>query len=291
MKLAFAACIALLCASCSQPFDIAVSGASTNIRLAFTEPGWFGRSAVTPCIRTLTVFEGKWPTNEAGDHEVWQIRARNGCVPLAGVDVGHVPDGFVKTIDRLPLEPGSLYHAATDAGPLRGSTAPWWVCDGASLAARATGERIDDPAPDCAPGQEPWRPRNARLMDAIERQVKMPPGERPLKDYARFYARQYAERVIGLYMLPPDPRSPPRFKCVKWEAGEAKDIACDFEARGLKVVAGQRTWLENAEGLPFYLIEGGGCHFVTMNYDPHKRIVERVYCNYTSPDGETPDDR
>jgi hypothetical protein len=41
--------------------------------------------------------------------------------------------------------------------------------------------------------------QHSQLMDQIEKQMRMPAGSRPLAEYARYYAFEKKERVIGIY--------------------------------------------------------------------------------------------
>lgn len=62
---------------------------------------------------------------------VWQINASDRCVTLTGVDVGHVPTGFVEMTDKLPLLIGHRYQASASAKqeyPNRGISSRWFVC-------------------------------------------------------------------------------------------------------------------------------------------------------------------
>ena len=115
------------CGSCSRGFEILPSGFGTNIRLMFTEGGWFTPTPKQACLTELTVSEEQWPTRGGGP-VVWRIRAVKGCVTITGADVGHVPDGFTADINQLPLKTGHMYGARAEADPYGGGSMAWFVC-------------------------------------------------------------------------------------------------------------------------------------------------------------------
>ena len=131
-SLPFAALIPLLTfplSSCSYSFEIEVSGFGPNIRLEFRDGGLLKSSRQVTCLKRLTVHEQFSPGGQDGP--VWQIAASKGCVTLTGIDVGHVPDGFVEEINQLPLKSGHVYQAEASAEkkyPDSGISSRWFVC-------------------------------------------------------------------------------------------------------------------------------------------------------------------
>jgi hypothetical protein len=130
-------------------------------------------------------------------------------------------------------------------------------------------------------------PVNGRLMEAIERQVRMPPGARPLNDYARFYARAPVDlnvakgTVMGVYRIPATLSPPPPGAICEafTEHGGLRKVPCDPGVH--RLLAGQRKWLEDYMALPF--VDDGGCNTVNVEFDSEKQIVQRVYCNGPLP--------
>jgi len=115
--------------SCSRAFEIEISGYGPNIRLEFHDDSLLQSVRQATCLRELTVYELVGPSGH--EQLVWQIKASAGCVTLTGVDIGHVPGGFVEGINRLPLKIGSRYQAFASAEkdyPDSGISSLWFVC-------------------------------------------------------------------------------------------------------------------------------------------------------------------
>jgi hypothetical protein len=119
----------LLLGSCSRAFKIEFSGFGPNIRLEFLDGSFLHSSQLATCLKQLTVYKLVGPTDQ--EELAWQINASAGCVMLTGVDVGHVPGGFVEVTNRLPLQIGNRYQASASAEkdyPDRGISSRWFVC-------------------------------------------------------------------------------------------------------------------------------------------------------------------
>jgi hypothetical protein len=115
--------------SCSRAFGIEFSGFGPNIRLKFLDDGLFHSSEQATCLKQLTVYELIGRTGR--EQLVWHISALGRCVTLTGVDIGHVPNGFVERTNRLPLVIGHRYQASAHAEqdyPDRGISGRWFVC-------------------------------------------------------------------------------------------------------------------------------------------------------------------
>ena len=135
--------------SCSPGFLIEASGFDTNIRLEFRGGGFLGRATKEWCITRLTVIEESWPTR-AHKSVVWEVNAPKNCVTLDGLDVGHVPAGFTERVNKLPLRRGGMYGAAADADVFRGSSLPWFVCNGRAATIDWQNDyRLEDPPVHC----------------------------------------------------------------------------------------------------------------------------------------------
>ena len=123
------ATLAVSLGSCSRALGIEFSGFGPNIRLEFVDDGLFHSSKLDVCLKELTVYELIGPTGK--QQLVWKITSPRGCVTLTGIDVGHVPGGFVETVDQLPLQVGRRYQAYFKAHreyPDWGISSRWFVC-------------------------------------------------------------------------------------------------------------------------------------------------------------------
>jgi hypothetical protein len=131
---------------------------------------------------------------------------------------------------------------------------------------------------------------NDRLMDEIERQVRLPAGASPLQQYARHYAldtqgKEGAGRgkVVGYYLLPfPDAPEGPDIGCSEMVNRNGQEIAVKVTCppdvhRQDEVGAGNRRWYKSVADLPF--INDGECEMVTVIYDPSQKKVEATICN------------
>lgn len=86
----------------------------------------------------------------------------------------------------------------------------------------------------------------ARIMDRIEAEVRMPRGALPLADYGRYYAWKSEDgvrKVVAVYV---------------WEEN------------------GRRHWVAE-DRLP--AIQDGGCNVVNLRFDVAADEIERVGCN------------
>ena len=125
--------------------------------------------------------------------------------------------------------------------------------------------------------------RSERLMDAIEKQVRLPEGAAPLQNYARHYASQTDGKVVGVYVL----RAPARPRGPDWGCAEVvldggnvttKPVACPTDPdTSEQVAAGQRRWFDDYRKLP--IIMDGGCMVVNVVFNPATRRVEHAFCN------------
>lgn len=149
-KIGVALALALLCGSCTRGFEIKPSGVGTAIKLTFYEGGLLWDSPTNPCITKLTVSEERWPTRQPS-RAVWQISASNGCVRLAGVEIGKVPAGFVEDVGLLPLRLGRMYGAYAMAERFMGGSMPWFACsDAPAIIDWKNDYRLEDPPARCS---------------------------------------------------------------------------------------------------------------------------------------------
>jgi hypothetical protein len=116
--------------SCSYSFGIKFSGYGPNIRLEFRDDGMFRRSRLAACLKELNVYELPGPTGQP-EQLVWKIRASGRCTKLTGLDIGHVPSGYIEEANRLPLKIGGRYQAEARAEKEyldAGLSSHWFVC-------------------------------------------------------------------------------------------------------------------------------------------------------------------
>lgn len=146
-KMALALGVFVLNPSCSRMFLIEPSGFGTNIRLGFPEGGLFSEPML-PCVYELSVEEQQWPSRDTVD-TVWEIHASGDCVRLAGVDVGHLPDGFSEKVNKLPLKIGAMYAASAEAKPYRGGSSSWFACRGVPVSTEWKNDQLTAAPADC----------------------------------------------------------------------------------------------------------------------------------------------
>ena len=85
--------------------------------------------------------------------------------------------------------------------------------------------------------------QQARWMDETEARIQMPGGSAALESYARYYALDDGERVVGVYITIVEPENPQ-----------------------YNVPIGERRWVNRRTELPVIL--DGGCTVVTVRFDP-----------------------
>src|SRR5690242_13670804 len=113
-------------------------------------------------------------------------------------------------------------------------------------------------------------------MDAIEAQVKLPPGAATLDRYARYYAFDGQGKVVGVYVIPEKPISSDK-QCEELTT-DFKSAPCTadwrekFDAALTKnLKANQRRWVEDDNDLP--IISDGGCGVITVIYVPKTKKI------------------
>jgi hypothetical protein len=102
----------------------------------------------------------------------------------------------------------------------------------------------------CSPSEHQHQ---AAVMNQIEKAVVLPSGAKPIENYARYYAAGSANKVMVVYVIPPDEPQP-------------------YELR-----KGQRTWLTDYRLLPS--INDGGCSVIEFSFDLQSSRVEHLLCN------------
>lgn len=104
----------------------------------------------------------------------------------------------------------------------------------------------------------------AKLMDAIESQIVLPPPARPIDAYARYYARGPDGSVIATYVLP---------DVYKEELGACRGTDCQ---QAPLIGAGERRWLADRYILP--VVAARSCALIVMVYNPAKHRIEELRC-------------
>ena len=126
----------------------------------------------------------------------------------------------------------------------------------------------------CSTAEE--RDREA-VMNQIEKQVQLPDGARPLREYARYYAEHEGE-VVAVYMIPPNDEIRPGDGCEELlENLTTREVPCEPMKTDWAMPAGERRWFRSEQELPF--INDGGCLQITVIFDRAKAVVKSADCN------------
>lgn len=117
-----------------------------------------------------------------------------------------------------------------------------------------------------------------RIMDEIERKLRLPRHSRPFDDYARYYALDETGAVIGRYIIPRKSTPEPGTACEQLdEKGGWRKVECEpvrpWPEGG---VAGRRYWVAGAGELP--IVFDGGCNVLNVRLDRKSDAVE-AGCN------------
>lgn len=124
------------------------------------------------------------------------------------------------------------------------------------------------------------RPRDPheQVMDRIESEIALPPGARPLRDYARYYAADDHGLVFAVYALP-DSRPTGDESCSALNAetilanANGPAVPCpETSPEEASLSAGQRRWMSAPEAIP-QTPDTLGCEQVTFSYDPRRNAV------------------
>lgn len=113
-------------------------------------------------------------------------------------------------------------------------------------------------------------------MDAIESQVRLPPGAAPLDAYARAYALAPADRVVAFYFTPMDQLIDEECQAIKAAAPASRQqivLLCP-PPEGMR--AGERRWF-GGNRLP--VVEDGRCSFLNIEFDLARQVVTSAECN------------
>lgn len=122
-----------------------------------------------------------------------------------------------------------------------------------------------------------------RLMQDIEKQVRLPQTAKPLEAYVRYYAGQDDGEVVAVYMLPGLDDLPPGEGCEELRE-DMTTVPCSFAwPKSAEVGAGNRVWLPETSMLPMPMRDAGDCGVVTMVYRSSERRFIEVTCFGQSP--------
>jgi hypothetical protein len=126
------------------------------------------------------------------------------------------------------------------------------------------------------------------IMRAIEAAVVLPEGASALDDYSRNYALQPDGKIIAVFVIPRDTgglaedagcetmlENGDARPCT--EAEMAEDKAFEEALANAHGEAGQSRWFDDRLELP--AVNGGGCGFIEILYDPQTAQIERAECN------------
>lgn len=118
--------------------------------------------------------------------------------------------------------------------------------------------------------------RHAKLMDAVEQSLKLPNGAEQLPLYARAYKFASPSRVVASYFIP-DGSFDGGF-CAEAKSGGRTNgqiaLLCP-PPDGMK--AGERRWFADDVYLPDIL--DGGCSYIAIEYDVHRKAIISANCN------------
>lgn len=113
-------------------------------------------------------------------------------------------------------------------------------------------------------------------MDAIERDIRLPPGARPLKEFARTYKFASPSRVVAFYFIPSKQHD--EWFCQMAKKGGPTNgqivLGCP-SPDGLR--AGERRWLGDDVSLPD--VCDGGCGYIDVEYDLKSKAVTSAHCH------------
>lgn len=123
----------------------------------------------------------------------------------------------------------------------------------------------------------PAERRQEALMDEIESTIHLPAGPRSLASYARYYAYDAPNEVLGVYMLP-RLDNPPGRECEDLKIdGTSQRAPCSNAAReGKEVGADERVWLNDYHNLP--MGDDHKCGGLSFVFDTAARRFKDVSC-------------
>lgn len=123
--------------------------------------------------------------------------------------------------------------------------------------------------------------KEIRIMDQVERIVRLPTGARPIDQYARFYTYGEDGEVVAVYLLPSSDIP---------QSAQCEEITDEMHSQAAScpsvpgptgsVAAGERRWVNDRHKLP--LVTDGGCSVVNVRFNPATQKVNDVYCNGVS---------
>lgn len=122
----------------------------------------------------------------------------------------------------------------------------------------------------------PEQPRHTEIMDAIEHDIQMPSGARPLNQFSRTYKYASSTRVVAFYFVP-DEKPDERFCKATKDSGPNNGqvlLGCP-PPEGMK--AGERRWLNDDVSLPD--VNDGGCNYIDVEYDLKSMSLTRADCH------------
>ena len=121
----------------------------------------------------------------------------------------------------------------------------------------------------------PEERQQIRIMDDVERTIRLPPGSLRLNDYSRYYAEQSSGKVAVLYVV----HSASHIKYMQdlCSREPTNTFPCSENGRLRLVPPGGRLWLADSRDLPS--MDGGGCGNLQFTYDPASKALPTPRCN------------
>lgn len=121
----------------------------------------------------------------------------------------------------------------------------------------------------CASSQ---KDSQAALMDDIESSIRLPPGARPLENYARYYTMNEGF-VQGAYSTEVEAPRPSDYGCeVVGPDGSSKLVACRPPADARP---GERRWVKFED---YPAVAGEDCTAIQLEFDPRTRKFTYLEC-------------
>jgi hypothetical protein len=116
-------------------------------------------------------------------------------------------------------------------------------------------------------------------MDQIESKLVLPLGAHPLATYARYYAADGRNSVVGVYEVP-GAEPEPDVGCAEFTGAPqegTKEMPCPGPAvEGKTIGANERVWLSDLSNLPISHDED--CRRLNLVYDTLRGVFEAVHC-------------
>ncbi|WP_435416698.1 hypothetical protein WAB17_07295 [Parerythrobacter aurantius] len=110
------------------------------------------------------------------------------------------------------------------------------------------------------------------LMDEIESSIDLPPGAKPLGNYARYYT-EYDGLVHGAYTIEVETPRPLEYGCEEARSdGRSMTTTCSSPA---DAKPGERRWVKFED---YPAVSGEDCTAIQLQYDPRTKRFTYLEC-------------